>query len=211
MSSIIYDKADKGREEIATRKYQLAPRLRSLLVMIDGKQSEPDLLKKVLGLGLNEQSLVELLEQEFIIITSQGDVKPVPTSTESATLRPVASVRQIVPSATPAEAAARFQALYNFYNETIKSTLGLRGFTLQMKVERAGNLQDFHDLRNVYIEAVLKAKGKEMARSLRDRLDQLLYADQNTVTDQAISENWKYIFRNYRSNKKARYDLAFLL
>ncbi|MFZ6748019.1 hypothetical protein [Undibacterium sp. Ren11W] len=192
MSSIIYDKADKGREEIATRKYQLAPRLRSLLVMIDGKQSEAELLKKVFGLGLNEQSLIDLLEQEFIVITSTNVAAPVtpvaptpanPTSSVNAVITPV------MPSTTPAEAAARFQALYNFYNETIKSTLGLRGFTLQMKVERAGNLQDFNDLRNVYIEAILKAKGKEMARSLRDRLDQLLYADPNVVADKIIEDD----------------------
>jgi hypothetical protein len=39
MSAVIYDKTEKGREEVATRKYQLAPRMRSLLVMVDGKQS----------------------------------------------------------------------------------------------------------------------------------------------------------------------------
>ncbi|MCX7219339.1 MAG: hypothetical protein NTY70_10520, partial [Burkholderiales bacterium] len=62
-------------------------------------------------------------------------------------------------------------------------------FALQMKVERAGNLQDFNDLRNVYIEAILKAKGKEMARSLRDRLDQLLYADSTVIADKIIADD----------------------
>jgi hypothetical protein len=192
MSSIIYDKADKGREEIATRKYQLAPRLRSLLVMIDGKQSEAELLKKVLGLGLNEQSLIDLLEQEFIVMSSSGMPAPALAALPaSAIANPslAAGSAPTMPVTSPAETAARFQALYNFYNETIKSTLGLRGFALQMKVERAGNLQDFNDLRNVYIEAVLKAKGKEMARSLRDRLDQLLYADSNVVADKIILDD----------------------
>jgi hypothetical protein len=194
MSSIIYDKADKGREEIATRKYQLAPRLRSLLVMIDGKQSEAELLKKVLGLGLNEQSLIDLLEQEFIVMSSSGMAEPAPALAAlpaSAIANPslAAGSAPAMPVTSPAETAARFQALYNFYNETIKSTLGLRGFALQLKVERAGNLQDFNDLRNVYIEAVLKAKGKEMARSLRDRLDQLLYADSTVVADKIIADD----------------------
>jgi hypothetical protein len=194
MSSIIYDKADKGREEIATRKYQLAPRLRSLLVMIDGKQSEAELLKKVLGLGLNEQSLIDLLEQEFIVMSTSGMTEPAPAlaaSPASAIANPslTAGSTPTMPVTSPAETAARFQALYNFYNETIKSTLGLRGFALQLKVERAGNLQDFNDLRNVYIEAVLKAKGKEMARSLRDRLDQLLYADSTVVADKIIADD----------------------
>jgi hypothetical protein len=38
-----------------------------------------------------------------------------------------------------------------------------------MKVERAGTLDDFKKLRQPYLEAVLKSKGREMARSLRDR------------------------------------------
>jgi len=66
MNTRIYEKTDKGREEIATRKYQLAPRLRSLLVMVDGEQASDKLLQKVAALGLTEQNLNELLEQDFI-------------------------------------------------------------------------------------------------------------------------------------------------
>jgi hypothetical protein len=72
------------------------------------------------------------------------------------------------------EGETQFQALYHFYTTTIKSTLGLRGFTLQLKVERCGNIEDFKALRQTYVDAVLKSKGAEMARSLGDRLDHLL-------------------------------------
>lgn len=189
MNLAIYDKADRGREEIATRKYQLAPRLRSLLVMIDGKQTKDDLLKKVLGLGLNEQSLQDLLDQEFIVL--RQDVQATPNIQAIAAIAvnaPAVEIgRELFQPSTPEDAAARFQSLYNFYNETIKSTLGLRGYALQLKVERAGNLDDFQQLRHPYIEAVLKAKGQEMARSLRDRLDQLLYAD--IAGTERVSEN----------------------
>ena len=68
----------------------------------------------------------------------------------------------------------QFQALYNFFNETIRSVIGLRGFTMQLKVERAATIADFRLLRTAYLEAVLKAKGPEMEHSLRNRLDQLL-------------------------------------
>lgn len=66
MNNRIYEKTDKGREEIATRKYRLVPRLRSLLVMVDGEQTSGKLLEKVAALGLTEQNLNELLEQQFI-------------------------------------------------------------------------------------------------------------------------------------------------
>ena len=77
----------------------------------------------------------------------------------------------------------QFQMLYNFFNETIKSMLGLRGFTLQLKVERAKSIDDFKILRNPYLEAVLKSKGREIARSLRDRLDMLLYESDKARND----------------------------
>ncbi|MEA5097819.1 MAG: hypothetical protein VB032_04710 [Burkholderiaceae bacterium] len=66
MHNPIFEKTDKGREEIATRKYQLSSRLRSLLVMVDGKQTMAELLKKVAPLSLNEQNITELLETQFI-------------------------------------------------------------------------------------------------------------------------------------------------
>lgn len=191
MSTTIYDKTDKGREELSTRKYQLAPRSRSLLVLIDGKQTVADLLKKIAGLGLNQQSIQDLFDQEFIAVSQNiapstiaaPQTVPVQETEVAAVALPVADVSAkplLVISDNPEENARRFQALSKFFNETIKSTLGFRGFSLQLKVERAGNLQEFEDLRNVYIEAILKAKGKDLARGLRDQLDQLLYAELET-------------------------------
>ncbi len=190
MSTIIYDKTDKGREELSTRKYQLAPRSRSLLVLIDGKQTVADLLKKIAGLGLNQQSIQDLFDQEFIAVSQSiasnlapaPALAPKPEDESVAETLPVAEVSSkpiLAISEVPEENARRFQALSKFFNETIKSSLGFRGFTLQLKVERAANIQEFEDLRNVYIEAILKAKGKDVARDLRDKLDQLLYAKLN--------------------------------
>lgn len=181
MTALIYDKTDKGREEIATRKYQLPSRLRTLLVMVDGKQTVPDLLKKVGGLGLDAQSIQELLDQELIgALVLTAPAEPSETGIQ------LASPEQAIDAdAIPVEfdEARRFQLLYNFFNETIKSAIGLRGYALQLKVERAANLEDFKQLRQPYLEAVLKIKGREMARSLRDRLDQLLYAGELSPPD----------------------------
>lgn len=66
MNIPLLEKTDKGREEIATRRYKLSPKLRSLLVMIDGNTQTSALLKQVSVIGLNESSLTELLEGDFI-------------------------------------------------------------------------------------------------------------------------------------------------
>jgi pyruvate/2-oxoglutarate dehydrogenase complex dihydrolipoamide acyltransferase (E2) component len=192
----ILDKTDKGREEIASRKHGLAPRLRTLLVLIDGKHTQDDLLKQVGTLGLTEQSVSDLIEGGFISFhestppaAAATPAAPAPTPAPAPAAAPEASkASTAAPASTTADAPAavnhadilppgenQFHALYNFYTSTIKSTIGLRGYGLQLKVERAASIDDFRELRQAYVEAVLKSKGEEMAHSLRDRLDQLLY------------------------------------
>lgn len=166
MTSPVFDKTDKGREEIATRRHQLPPRLRTLLVMIDGKQSAEELLQKVGGLGLNEQSLAELQENGFIAPVTVPSIESV-----TAAVQPAAAADAALPLGQN-----QYQAVYQFYTETIKSTIGLRGYALQLKVEKAASVDDLRELRQAYLDAVLKAKGNEIAQSLRARLDQLLEA-----------------------------------
>ncbi len=169
MASTVYDKTDKGREEIATRKFRLAPRLRTLLVLIDGRQEEAELLAKVAGIGLGQESLTELL--------AEGFVEPVSSASAATGMESAATAVQdpVLP-----DAQNQYQALYQFYTETIRSTIGLRGYSLQLKVEKATSVDDFRALRQPYLDAVLRAKGNEMERSLRARLDQLL-APANTA------------------------------
>jgi hypothetical protein len=174
MTNSIFDKTDKGREEIATRKYHLATRLRTLLLLIDGKHRTEDLLRKLAGMGLTEDSLTELLNDGFIQVVATAPAAarpPVSTLAAQGTAQPAAAAgARLLP-----DGQTQFEAIYHFYTETIKSTIGLRGYGLQLKVEKAGTLEELRELRWPYLEAVLKAKGNETARSLRLRLDDLLY------------------------------------
>lgn len=184
MNTSIYDKTDKGREEIATRKYGLAPRLRSLLVLVDGRRTDEELLRNVAGLGLTADSLAALLTQEYVVLsTSYGAIAEDATNADTRTSHRPADQPEppnAAPQAPPStslptqDQVQQFQSLYDFYNKTIKSTMGLRGFTLQLKVEKAATLDDLRELRQPYLEGVLKAKGDDMARTLASQLDQLL-------------------------------------
>jgi hypothetical protein len=210
MSTMVYDKTDKGREEISTRKHGLASRLRTLLVMIDGRHSLDDLLRNFAGVGVTQDSIRELLHEGYIFLASGAEPEPDPGPPSklpmSARARQLArraagvegahheaDLHEDGPATVPVphvassplqspqalaesqlDDATRFRHLYDFYNQTIKSTIGLRGIMLQLKVEKCSNVEDFRALRLQYLEAVLKAKGSEMARSLRGRLDELL-------------------------------------
>ena len=210
----IYDKTDKGREEIATRKYHVPSKLRALLVMLDGHRSLDVLMKNFGPLGLSQDNVSELLADQFIALVDSGEPEAVPEEAvhRSAPLsararmvaRRVASAHahhehehehererehgedaaghEVGPEVLPAplhtelevSAAEQFIAVREFYIQTIKSTLGMRGMLLQLKVEKCGAMEDLRELREVYLDAVLKAKGREMALSLSGRLDQLL-------------------------------------
>ena len=205
MDKHIYDKTDKGRDEIATRKYHVPAKLRSLLVMIDGHRPLAVLMKNFSPLGLTVDHVADLLRDEYIFLADEGLPEPVPEAELAKAHGPSARARMAARressaraqshddvvhaaagelSVAPAMGAGagagsmsdseRHVAVHEFYTQTIKSTLGLRGMMLQLKVERCASLDDFRELRDVYLEAVLKAKGREMALSLSGRLDQLL-------------------------------------
>lgn len=212
----VYDKSDKGREEIATRKYQLASKLRPLLVMMDGRRSLEELMKSITPLGLTVDNVAELLADAYIVLVAGGEPEPVaetapPPARAPVSARARAAARRdssaraqhglleqlelspdelsgpstitatgdshttLVELATSgASDGERFQALQEFYLQTIKSTLGLRGMMLQLKVEKCATLDELRDLRDTYLDAVMKSKGREMALSLSGRLDHLL-------------------------------------
>ena len=182
----LFDKTARGREEIATRGHALAPRLRTLLLLVDGKTESDIVLGKVAGLGLSQEHLQTLLEVGMIQLHVQPQVTPTADIGGIATPDPIGNASPAVtqvtmPSPAPLHEAilppgqTQFEAIYRFYNDTIKSMIGLRGYGLQLKVERASSIEDFKELRQAYLEAILKHKGEEITRSLRDRLDQLLY------------------------------------
>jgi hypothetical protein len=172
MNTQLFDKTDKGREEISTRCHHLAPRMRTLLLLVDGKSTVDQVLKKVAGLGLDEAALIELLDQQFIH-------EAVTTNAISATNQLHAdSAAEVSDAPASISTDTQLQKLHQFFSATIKSTLGLRGFPLQLKADRATSLDDFIALREPYLAAVLKAAGQEMQRILADRLDLILQGKQ---------------------------------
>lgn len=77
MMQLYFQKTDKGREEIATRRHGLSLRLRSILLLIDGKKSVEDLLRTYPGLGLTEALLADLEGQGFVtpLVPAQHEKK----------------------------------------------------------------------------------------------------------------------------------------
>lgn len=210
MKSCIYDKTQKGREEITTRKHQLSPRMRSLLVLIDGKQTEASLIQKINGLGLDKQHLQTLLDEEFIqvVLTEQSGSQLDPAKSiaplidesidinsefqtdisiedintvleESQTIFQVPEQEDVVDINTTSSELRiqlRIELLRKFTIESIEEYLGFKGFFILRKVKKAKVFEDFHEIRNPFILAILRKKGKDKALELRDEFDQMLYS-----------------------------------
>ena len=64
----VYRKTGKGQSEISTRRNQLPMRLRSALIMVDGKRSDEELVRMILGDA--QGVLKELLEAGYIEVIS---------------------------------------------------------------------------------------------------------------------------------------------
>ena len=150
----IYRKTDLGAAEIGRRKLKLSPRLRTMLILIDGTRPEflvneegakvgapPDFLEQLAAMGLIEK----------------------------------AGRASAAPAAVPApDEFTRFRAAKDFMNTTIVDAMGIKSFFFTMKLERAGNVADLCELAPAYREALAKAMGEGEAEVLALRLDEML-------------------------------------
>lgn len=65
-TTAIYQKTDTGSQALAARDPALTPRLRSLLILVDGKRTCPELLQVAQALGDGQQLLAQLLALGFM-------------------------------------------------------------------------------------------------------------------------------------------------
>ncbi len=160
----IYTKTEKGRQEIQTRQFKLAPPLRTLLVMTDGRTRAGELIKQVAALGVNSESIDKLEAEGFIALA-----QPAPAARQ----QPVPQA----PAAPPTEAGSeteRFFVAQRFMNESSVNASGLRSFMLTLKLEKSNSLVDLRALLPDYIHLIEKGVGGVEAEVLIKKAKELL-------------------------------------
>lgn len=85
----------------------------------------------------------------------------------------IAPAMVATPPSAPAGADG-YKRLYHFYTDVIGNHLGLRGYVLQVKVEKASTVVELAALRDMLGTALQKAKGDITAHAIVDQLDDLL-------------------------------------
>jgi hypothetical protein len=169
--SIAYRKSDKGAEAIAARLHGLTPRLRSLLIIVDGKKSGQDLLKFAANLGDAEAMVTELI--------SGGFIEPVPGSSSSASEAPSANSAQ-----APAEAAAADPAetpparpsvslpeAKRLAVRLLNDLMGPAAESLCMSIESAKNADQFMTAVRKAHSQVQSFRGEAAATKFREQVE----------------------------------------
>lgn len=151
-------KTNEGRDEIEHRTRKLPPMLRSILLIVDGERSARHLRELAASLHGPADAL-EQLESMGLIASSAA----VAASLAAQAPRAAAGGAQAAPASVPAH---RYQALYALMSEAVREHLGLRGYFLQLKIERCANSEELAALLPELGAALAKVRKDEVAAQI---------------------------------------------
>ena len=179
----LYFKTEAGKREIQDRALRLPAALRSILLMVDGQRDQAQLRELMAGLRAPDDAIEQLVVKGLI---QRGDgvlsAAPVVEAPAEAPAKVVvhAPVRAQVPVEMPVQVPAtdlpalpgaismpadfgNYRRLYNFVTDTVNRHLGLKGYFMQLKVERCADVDALLALLPEVATALTKAKDHTFA------------------------------------------------
>ena len=157
----IYAKTELGLRELKERHLNLPVPLRGLLIMVDGNRTVTEVLQQARALRVDATAFAELERAGLIAKRFSA-----PSATESGTA-PVRSEDQV----------QRFLAAQQKVSDTVNTHMGFRGYLMMMRLQRASNLRDLHDLLPDLAQALVKRLGMDAATPLVQELERLIVHD----------------------------------
>lgn len=166
--SAIYCKSEKGLDEMASRKYGLSLKLRSVLIMIDGKRSFRDLAKMAANFGSAEEILSHLVEGGYVEAIS-GKVGAGGSSAANA----AASSADFNEFTSLPEAARQAVAFLNEHMGTLATTMCAR-------LQAASTLEEFKICCMRAQTVLTSVKGAAIAERFADEVTSRLISPNAT-------------------------------
>jgi len=186
----IYAKTDAGREEMRTRAQHLSGALRNALLLVDGHRTVGQLRELLAGGKTPQDALEQILELGFISLIqaapppepepelvapppslqTTAEPAPPPAVEPNPAAPPIAQSKKAVASPTAAVQPSHFERLYNIMNEIVRDYLGLRGYFMQLKIEKCVDAEELLDLQGELGTAIAKIHGGEVAAELMTRI-----------------------------------------
>ncbi len=155
----IYRKTAKGHSEIETRAHRLSPRMRSALIMIDGRRSDDDVRKLIPQQA--DETLRLLDEQGFIEIIGITQDAPPQRPLSVAPSRPAEVVPPVVPR--PAAPPRDFEATRAQAVRLFTDMVGPMAEALAIKMERARSPDELRTLVQTAQRIIGNARGGQAA------------------------------------------------
>jgi len=146
--ALLYAKTAAGRQEIEDRARRLPAALRSILLMVDGQRDDNALRDLFAGLRAPADTLQQLAELGLIEVVG-GRAEP-------AAARGLCSGREQDP--------ALYQQLYDAMSDAVRRHLGLKGYFMQLKIERCNDAVTLERLCPEMITAIGKARSPALAQ-----------------------------------------------
>jgi len=158
--NIVYRKTAKGIAEIETRAHRLLPRLRSALILVDGKKSDDELSRMILLDPAG--TLSSLLADGFIeVLATLAD--PPPGRAPLAPVSGAAPVRQNLGSTAGVDALRRDAV------RQLNDQLGPHAESLALRIERARTMPELQPLLVQGAQILKSLKGSAAAEAFTAR------------------------------------------
>ncbi|MDR0184878.1 hypothetical protein [Lysobacter arvi] len=177
------NKTDAGRDEILSRALKLPNGLRSILLMVDGQRTVAQLRGVVAGLKAPDDALQQLHALGLIAVPQSLAAAAAATIRDAARpATPASSPPEVnaplhgASAAPPSTAASGYSALYTLMSDTVREHLGLRGYFLQLKVERCTDVGELIALVPDFSTALAKARDSAFAAEMERRFRMLAQA-----------------------------------
>jgi hypothetical protein len=163
----IYTKTAKGAEEVKSRDRRLLPRLRTMLIMVDGVRTVAQLKDSAVTLGAPGDFLQTLLDDGLIVLLRAGK----PTRRAVDVEVPIGPATPAMPGASEIE---RFTLARKLMNDTAVDALGFRVIFFTLKLEKCFTVADLRALLPEFSMSLGKARGESYADRVTDQLRGLL-------------------------------------
>ena len=163
----LYRKSAKGIAEIETRAHRLAPRLRSALILVDGRRSDDDL--RTLLQQNTDETLLSLVADGFIEVVSVSDA-PGPRATAPAP--GAARVPAAGAAAPPASITLSDRDLATVRRDAVRALtdeLGPLAESVALRIERSRSFDELRPLLQRAAQMVETARGAAAAQVFRNR------------------------------------------
>jgi hypothetical protein len=147
----IFRKTAKGVAEIETRAHRLSPRMRSMLILVDGKRDAHDL----------RQMITQQADETLKALAEQGFIEAVGETMRGAAAAEAAAAAPPPPAAPTQDVNVVRKAAIRMLTEI----LGPTADTLAVRMEKARSMEELKPLLGQAAKLILAARGRAPAEA----------------------------------------------